>query len=112
MQLRRKLLCGASALALGVAALSLAVPVPAPQQAQQPPTTKPAEKLPPLVFHSHNPDCEITIDISDAPYLREWVETKLGPTLAEWYPKISEMIPSEGYTPPTKFLVTFPLRSG
>jgi len=73
---------------------------------------KPAEKIPPLVFHSHNPDCEITIDINDAPYLKEWVETKLGPTLAEWYPKIAEMIPSEGYTPPTKFLVTFPLRTG
>jgi len=52
---------------------------------------KPAEKIPPLVFHSHNPDCEITIDINDAPYLKEWVETKLGPTLAEWYPKIAEM---------------------
>jgi hypothetical protein len=68
--------------------------------------SKPAtEKIPPLVFHSHNPDCEITIDTSAAPDLKEWVETKLGPTLAEWYPKICEMLPSDGYTPPKSFSV-------
>jgi len=95
-----------------LAAWALAAPAPAPQQTRQTPTTKPAEKIAPLIFHSKNPECEIVIDISDAPDLKEWVETKLGPTLVEWYPKISQMIPSEGYTPPKTFLVTFPLRNG
>lgn len=63
------------------------------------------EKLAPLVFHSQNPDCEIVIDTSAAPDLKDWVENKLGPTLAEWYPKIAEMLPSEGYTPPKRFTV-------
>ena len=113
MKLRRKLLCGASGLTVGLAAWALAAPAPAPQQARQTPTTKPAaEKIAPLVFHVQNPECEITIDISDAPDLKEWVETKLGPTLVEWYPKISEMIPSEGYAPPKRFLVSFPLTNG
>ncbi len=110
MQLRRKLLGGVLALPLVMMAPVSAVP--APQQNQQSATTKPVEKIPPLVFHSRNPDCEITIDITGAPDLRDWVENKLGPTLAEWYPKIAEMIPSEGYTPPKRFLVVFPLRNG
>jgi hypothetical protein len=67
---------------------------------------KPAEKIPPLVFHSQNPDCEITIDVAGAPELKEWAETKLGPTLAEWYPKIVAMLPSDGFTPPKSFSVT------
>jgi len=33
------------------------------------------------------------------------VDTKLGPTLAEWYPKIVKMLPSDGYQPPTRFTV-------
>jgi hypothetical protein len=72
------------------------------------PTTQ--AKLPPFVFRSQNPDCEIVIDTSAAPDLKDWVENKLGPTLAEWYPKIVAMLPSDGYTPPKKFTVT--LRPG
>jgi len=68
--------------------------------------TKPA----PLVFHATNPDCEITIDTAGAPELTEWAEKTLGPTLAEWYPKIVAMLPSDGYTPPKKFTVS--LRPG
>jgi hypothetical protein len=67
---------------------------------------KPAEVVAPMVFHAHNPDCEITIDTSGAPELKEWVETKLGPTLAEWYPKIVAMLPSDDYIPPKAFSVT------
>jgi hypothetical protein len=63
------------------------------------------EKLPPFIFHSHNPDCEILIDTSAAPDLKDWVQNKLGPTLAEWYPKIAEMLPSDGYAPPKAFTV-------
>jgi hypothetical protein len=88
---------------LGIALLLL---TSLPCLAQSKPATRPAgEKIPPLVFHSHNPDCVIRIDTSAAPDLKEWVETKLGPTLAEWYPKICEMLPSEGYTPPKAFSV-------
>jgi hypothetical protein len=110
--MRRKLLFSTLAVLLASLATSSAAPLPAPQQT---PATRPAaraEKVPPLVFRSHNPDCEITIDVSDAPYLKEWVESKLGPTLAEWYPKIARMIPSEGYTPPKSFRVEFPLVNG
>jgi hypothetical protein len=64
------------------------------------------------LFITRSPDsyCEITIDTSEAPDLKEWAEQKLAPVLAEWYPKIVAMLPSEGYSAPKRFSVT--LRPG
>jgi hypothetical protein len=50
--------------------------------------------------------CEITIDTAGAPELKEWAEQKLAPVLADWYPKIVAMLPSEGWTAPKKFSVS------
>lgn len=50
--------------------------------------------------------CEITIDTSEAPDLKPWAETRLARVLAEWYPRIVAMLPSEGYNAPTNFSVT------
>lgn len=50
---------------------------------------------------------EIVFDTSDVPELKEWVETKLKPVCVEWYPRIVEMLPSEGYAAPAKFSITF-----
>jgi hypothetical protein len=63
-------------------------------------------------YHIRSTDgyCQITIDTAGAPDLTEWAETKLAPVLAEWYPKIVAMLPSEGYVPPTNFSVV--LRPG
>jgi hypothetical protein len=60
---------------------------------------------PPFVIKSADGVCDITIDTSGATDLKEWAETKLAPVLAEWFPKIVAMLPSEGYTPPTSFSV-------
>ena len=52
---------------------------------------------------SKSPDSakyHITIDYTDAPELKDWVEKKLQPTLDTWYPKIIEALPSKNYTPP------------
>src|SRR5205085_1453687 len=51
----------------------------------------------PIITHSADGYCEITIDTSGAPDLREWAEQKLAPVLAEWYPKITALLPSDGY---------------
>ena len=48
----------------------------------------------------------ITIDSSEAPDLCGWVETKLKPVVKEWYPKLVEMLPSEGYEAPKQFSIT------
>ena len=59
-----------------------------------------AAAIPPLLIKSADGKCDITIDTSGATDLKEWAETKLAPVLAEWFPKIVAMLPSEGYTPP------------
>jgi hypothetical protein len=50
--------------------------------------------------------CDITINTTGAPELKEWAEKDLAPVLAAWYPKIVALIPSEGYTAPDHFSVT------
>jgi|SRR5579859_3419124 len=57
-------------------------------------------------IRSADGSCEIAIDTSGAPDLKEWAEQRLAPVLAEWYPKLVTMLPSEGYNPPTNFSVT------
>ena len=49
--------------------------------------------------------CTITINSTRAPGLTEWAEQKLAPVLAEWYPKIVAMLPSDGYTAPAHFSI-------
>ncbi|HVJ66439.1 MAG TPA: basic secretory protein-like protein, partial [Caulifigura sp.] len=49
----------------------------------------------------------IGFDTSDAPDLKPWVDEKLKPVCATWYPKIVEMLPSDGYNAPEKFTITF-----
>lgn len=48
---------------------------------------------------------EIDIDYSETPELKDWVETKLRPTLEQWYPIIIADLPSNGFTPPRRFTV-------
>ncbi len=81
---------------------------PPPVAVQPAPTNQPPESSPPAVpYVIHAPDgsCEITIDTSKAPDMTDWAEHKLAPVLAEWYPKISAMLPTAGYTPPKKWSV-------
>lgn len=39
-----------------------------------------------------------TLDVTEAPDLKEWCAVNLIPVLDEWYPKIIEMLPVEGIT--------------
>jgi Domain of Unknown Function (DUF1080)/Peptidase of plants and bacteria len=49
--------------------------------------------------------CQISIDTSGAPDLKDWAEKKLAPVLAQWYPKLTSMLASDGYVAPTNFSV-------
>jgi hypothetical protein len=66
--------------------------------------------VPPFIIKSADGYCEISIDTAKAPELKDWAEQKLGPALAEWYPKIVAMMPSDGFSAPKKFNVV--LRPG
>jgi Domain of Unknown Function (DUF1080)/Peptidase of plants and bacteria len=66
-------------------------------------TSEPAKSA--YVIPSADGYCQISIDTSGAPDLQEWAETKLAPVLAQWYPKLTIMLASDGYSAPTNFSV-------
>jgi hypothetical protein len=80
--------------------------VPSPAAAAQ---TNAAE-IKPYVARSADGKYEIIIDTARAPDLTQWATNKLAPVLAEWYPKIVALLPSEGFQAPTNFRVV--LRPG
>lgn len=49
----------------------------------------------------------ITIETTEAPDLTKWVHDELAPVVREWYPKIVDMLPSDGYEAPTRVRISF-----
>jgi len=52
-------------------------------------------------FETDDGKFKFVVDATGAPDLVEWTEKKLKPVVVEWYPKIVELLPSEGYQAPT-----------
>ncbi len=50
---------------------------------------------------------QIVIDTTETPDLTQWVQKELVPVVKEWYPKLVEMLPSEGYEAPKRLSITF-----
>ncbi len=50
---------------------------------------------------------EITIDTTETPDLTDWAHKDLAPVVAEWYPKLVKMLPSEGYEAPKQLSIYF-----
>ena len=74
-------------------------PAPAPIAAANPALRK--------SFEAEGGTYHFTIDAAQAPDLAEWSEKELQPVVAQWYPKIVAMLPSDGYRPATNVLVRF-----
>jgi predicted alpha-1,2-mannosidase len=51
-------------------------------------------------------DFDYTLDVSQAPDLKDWAETKLRPEMDKWYPIWRDCLASDGFTAPSKFSVT------
>jgi hypothetical protein len=49
----------------------------------------------------------IDVDTCETPDLTEWTKTTLAPVIRDWYPKLAELLPSEGFKPPEDILVRF-----
>jgi hypothetical protein len=60
-----------------------------------------------FTIHTRNGDYEATIDTSEAPDLTKWANEELAPVVKEWYPKIVELLPSQGYRAPRAFSIVF-----
>jgi len=81
---------------------------PPPIAVQPSDTNQPADSSAPsgrFVVSVADGSAEITIDTSKAPDMKDWAERKLAPVLAQWYPKISALLPTPGFTPPKKWSV-------
>ncbi len=50
---------------------------------------------------------DIAIDYIETPELKDWVETKLRPTLEKWYPIIVASLPGKDFSAPRRLTVTF-----
>lgn len=68
---------------------------------------KPLEKIV-KNYQSKDGKFRYIIDSTKAPALTEWSEKELLPVIEEWYPKLVEMLPSDGYRAPDQ--VTFEYR--
>lgn len=56
-------------------------------------------------------DFDWTLDVSQAPELKEWAETKLRPEIDKWYPVICDCLASDGFAAPKQFRVAIkPMR--
>ncbi|HSY19008.1 MAG TPA: basic secretory protein-like protein [Candidatus Acidoferrales bacterium] len=65
-----------------------------------------------FVIKTADEKCEIAINTSAAPELKDWAQNKLSPALAEWYSKIVALLPSEGFTAPARFSLTLKPMNG
>jgi hypothetical protein len=61
----------------------------------------------PTVARTADGKYELTIDVAQAPELKQWVDHKLTPVLLEWYPRIVAMLPGEGFAAPTQLGIVF-----
>ena len=71
------------------------------------PAIEPTGELRRVVVEAGGVKFEIIIDTTETPDLTEWAQKELTPVVKEWYPKIVEMLPSEGYEAPTRVSITF-----
>src|SRR4029079_4261722 len=49
----------------------------------------------------------ITIDTCDTPDLTQWSRKELSPVVSYWYPRIVELLPSEGFEAPKEVTIRF-----
>lgn len=48
-----------------------------------------------------------TVDTSASPEFKAWVEQKVAPMIQTWYPRLVEMLPSQGFEAPARFSIVF-----
>lgn len=59
------------------------------------------------IFIANPGGYEIIIDTTETPDLTDWAVKELAPVLQKWYPKIVDMLPSEGYQAPKQVPIFF-----
>lgn len=60
-----------------------------------------------ISFGTEEDAYRFSIDLTQAPDLAEWSETRLKPVILEWYPKLATLLASDGFSPPQKISLRF-----
>jgi len=60
-----------------------------------------------LILKPRDGAYRIAIDVSGTPDLEEWARADLAPVVDAWYPKIVDLLPSEGFEAPRELDITF-----
>jgi hypothetical protein len=71
------------------------------------PATKPVLEPRREIVEADGGAYQITIDTTETPDLTQWAHEELAPVVKQWYPKLVQMLPSEGYEAPRRVTVTF-----
>ena len=69
-------------------------------------TADSATQSEPFTFKTADGKCELAIDTSNSPELKDWADHQLADVLADWYPKIAALLPSPGFTAPAQCKIT------
>lgn len=75
--------------------------------ADGPPPSSLVEKLRLITCSTADAKYQFVIDASEAPDMAEWSEKSLKPLIIEWYPKIVELLPDEGFEAPKRITLRF-----
>ncbi|MCB9892429.1 MAG: DUF1080 domain-containing protein [Planctomycetes bacterium] len=78
--------------AFPVLPILLSAPLLASPQDPEPEST-------PIVVKFEKDRFQATIDVSVAPDLGKWAQTRLAPVVQTWYPKLVALLPSDGFEP-------------
>ena len=81
----------------------------AQEKQEEPKATETAGERPRVIseFAAAGGKYQFTIDATAAPELVEWAVKELVPVVRAWYPKIVQMLPSEGYEAATNVTIRF-----
>ena len=71
------------------------------------PANQPSGEVQREIIEADGGKYRITIETTETPDLTEWVQKELAPVAQKWYPKLVEMLPSEGYQAPTSLSIVF-----
>ena len=96
----------AKTLALVVLSAGAALP-PAAGAQENPDAPKASAASATNRFSTGDGKYHFTIDTGAATDLTEWAGKQLAPVVTEWYPKIVELLPSDGYDAPTNVTIRF-----
>ncbi len=58
-------------------------------------------------FEMEGPKYHFSIDTVRAPKLKDWANGTLAPVVREWYPKLVQLLPSDGFVAPLQFSIVF-----